>query len=133
MKKITLIISVVCAIAMNLTAAEVKLPPNIERLLATLPKAPKYTADDYGPLPENFEALATQYISSRLKDPYSAHIRLSGKPHTIPLLRSDWKYLPTWSVSLMVNAKNGFGGYIGEKLFVVYLYKGRAIDSIDTQ
>jgi len=117
----------------TLYAADYGLSPEIERALAKLPKPPKYTDDDYGPLPENYEALTTQYVSSHLKDPYSAHVHISGKPHKSPLMLNNGKYLPTWSVSLMVNAKNSYGGYIGEKLFIVYLYKGRAVDSIDTQ
>lgn len=102
---------------------------------AELPKAPAYTDADYGPLPSNYEEAAARYIKAQLKDPYSAQVRVAGwPPAKMPWAYGqgfDLKYLPVWSVSLMVNARNSFGGYTGEKVFIVYLHKGEPVGSVD--
>ena len=71
------------------------------------------TQADWGVLDSDHEATERAYILQTLKDPYSAMFRFStptrGVSHSLgePVL--------AWYSLVYVNAKNSFGGYVGER------------------
>jgi hypothetical protein len=86
-----------------------------------------YPEAAYGPPPANWESVTIAYIKSQLKDPYSAHIRLAGPPVKtgVPIRNGFGKTVPGYVVYGYVNAKNGFGGYVGEHEVLVYFLNGQ--------
>jgi hypothetical protein len=44
------------------------------------PSAQEEEAADYGPYPEDYEAIIKNYMQTKLFDPYTAHYRISMKP-----------------------------------------------------
>ncbi len=98
--------------------------------ISAVAAAPQFTDADFGPLPRDHETIAARYISKQLKDPLSARIRLALPPAKMPYaygLHPNIRHLPVWSVSLLVNAKNSFGGYTGDQLHTVYLHRGEPV------
>jgi hypothetical protein len=73
-------------------------------------------------------------MASRLKDPYSAVYRF-GTPHK-GMVQDGWavggkKYFG-WIVPTWINAKNGFGGYVGEEMHPMFLFDGKVSDASDS-
>jgi hypothetical protein len=96
---------------------------------ATRQPSPQFTDADYGALPSDYKQIAVEYIKNRLRDPDSAHIRVSDeRPEKWP---EPVHKVPAYAVKLYVNAKNGFGGYTGEHLMIVWISHGQAVNSID--
>lgn len=91
---------------------------------------PNYTDTDYGPLPANFEALVTKYVTDRMKDPSSGTIKIGATPYKTPYPERDGtnpvKYHAAWAVPVTVNAKND-GGKPVDYFFVVYLHGDQVI------
>jgi hypothetical protein len=72
---------------------------------------------------EKAQAAVEAYFGRELKDPYSAVWKFT------PLKRSDGRLLggiglstmrPGWFMCGSVNAKNSFGGYVGEAWFIAH-------------
>ena len=82
---------------------------------------------DYGKYPENYEEIVKAYFSRILKDPYSAVYRFE-KPYKAYLREAPvsggaprtFGYI----VEVGVNAKNSFGGYVGEKYYKLFIRNG---------
>jgi hypothetical protein len=78
------------------------------------------------PSQETAESGVRQYIADYFKDPYSVRDLVIGQPKFYcaalhpedRLYHQDWWLVPFWC-----NTKNGFGGYIGKKLYVLGLCK----------
>jgi hypothetical protein len=78
------------------------------------------------PSQETAESCVRQYIADYFKDPYSVRDLVIGQPKFYcaalhpedRVYHQDWWLVPYWC-----NTKNGFGGYIGKKLYVLGLVK----------
>lgn len=74
---------------------------------------------DYGPLPENYEDLAWEWLDENLRDSESARVRFLCEPFRAYARDAPIKGgAPThygWLLVTEVNAKNGFGAYTGWK------------------
>jgi len=96
------------------------------------PDAKEAAAFDYGAKPgDGYKDQITDYFNSTLKDPYSAHIDI-GNPkkawyQTPPLFGSRTYF--GWLVKTKVNAKNSYGAYIGEQIYV-FVFHGDKITHI---
>ena len=81
-------------------------------------------AADCGPTPSNYRQVIPEFFSRILKDPYSAQYRYGNVYRAYireaPVMGGE----PTqygWIADVWVNAKNSFGGYVGEKFYRVFL------------
>lgn len=100
---------------------------------ATAPSAAQIEAADYG-LPisqDDAQAIAVAWLSTRLKDPYSAQIEWG------PVERA-WIRLPPvegfglvfgYRITAMINAKNSYGAYIGARPYA-FVLRNRALHSV---
>lgn len=79
---------------------------------------------DYGEYPDKYEEIVKDYFSSRLKDPYSAVYGI-GKPYKAYLreapARGGEPSAFGYIVEVGVNAKNSFGGYVGEQYYKLFI------------
>lgn len=85
-----------------------------------------------GPVRPDFEAEAEAYVLASLKDPESARIRLLRGPRKGRLPIADLlgtaagsKPAYGWIACYAVNAKNSYGGYVGEHRWAVIMEDGR--------
>ena len=85
---------------------------------------------DYGEFPTEYDKVIKEHFSRSLFDPYSAHYRIGfptqGFSTKAPIVGGgpdQYGYL----VNVAINAKNKFGGYVGEKQFRVLIRDGRVI------
>jgi hypothetical protein len=69
----------------------------------------------FGPLPENYQALVMAYASRTLIDPESARYEFF---QPVPKTHG-------WFGQVWVNAKNRFGGYVGKRLHVWRIVHGQ--------
>jgi len=98
----------------------------IALMAASEPMAPV----DYGS-PISYDdavQVGEKYIKASLLDPYSAHIDWSYNfvPFTekVPFFKRTTGY----ASCVTVNAKNAYGGYVGEKTYRIIIRDGRVID-----
>ena len=88
---------------------------------------------DYGEAPdlEVVKPKITESIERRLRDPDSVKYRWeNSQPHTAwfrPHLAGPDKYIRfAWRVAVLVNSKNGFGGYTGFEIWECY-FRGNSL------
>ncbi|MDX7999345.1 hypothetical protein FE394_09045 [Xenorhabdus sp. Reich] len=91
------------------------------------PTQEEMSSANYGELPGNYEEQIKNAMSASLKDPYTAHYRFL-KPFKGYTQDGEWS--PSkgsvaygWIVPVYVNAKNSYGGYVGERRYV-YIFSG---------
>ncbi|HHT9144965.1 MAG: PDZ domain-containing protein [Candidatus Brocadiaceae bacterium] len=93
----------------------------------SLPSREQYINADYGSYPENYEQRIKDYFSNILRDPYSAQYRFhkpfKGWIYKAPIQGGGVDHFG-WLVRVWVNAKNAFGGYIGEKHYMFFFKNG---------
>jgi len=83
----------------------------------------------FEPLPDNYQQLIREFNVGRLKDPYTAVYRF-GQPR-----RGYWqdgialggKKHFGYIVPVGINARNSFGGYVGEQMFYYGYENGRIV------
>lgn len=98
---------------------------------AELPTQQQMAAADYGgPVTQSdAESAAKNFLSSRLKDPYSAVWQC--QPVQKGWLRdsriSGGKVHYGWEMNCLVNAKNSFGGYVGNKQYAFLFRDGTLV------
>ena len=87
---------------------------------------------DYGIVPDGYEAAIKEYFSSRLKDPYSAVYRFEFP-------RRAWyrdglvfggKIHYGFIVPVGLNAKNSYGGYVGEEAHAIFFRDGHLVQEV---
>jgi hypothetical protein len=81
---------------------------------ATSPTSQQLLDADYGSFPENYKAIIQDHMAKRLKDPMSAVYDYSAMPIKMWYgggLAGTFKF--GWGLCTSINAKNGFGGYVG--------------------
>lgn len=109
---------------------------NVERHFKAKPTEAELLTADYGK-PQTKEQVAalleifTASIKSKLKDPASAQIRFLKKTNNKSWLfkwtlgKPGYKKLFGYSLCLAVNAKNSYGGYVGEVRYVALVKDGK--------
>lgn len=87
-------------------------------------------AADYGEYPTNYEEIVKEYFNSSLVDPYSAHYRIGtpqkGFSAKRPILGGGVDKFG-YIVDVAINAKNRFGGYVGERPYRVLIRNGQVV------
>lgn len=86
-------------------------------------------ADAGPPPPANWRQLVVEHTLAQLKDPESARFRFAAEPAKI-FHAPQRRYM--YSVTVFVNAKNSFGGYVGEHAWSYEIRDGRVVHSSDT-
>ena len=88
---------------------------------------------DYGPYPTEYKLIINSYLRSILKDPDSAKISKISKPRKEHKIVNQFKKEAIYGYSscVFLNAKNSYGGYVGEKPYWFFIRNGRVIDSSD--
>ncbi len=80
---------------------------------------------DFGHLvPGKYQQAIRAYMAQRLKDPYSAVYRFDTPYKAMlkdGLLVGGQKHFG-WIVPTWINAKNSFGGYSGEQLYIIMFF-----------
>ena len=83
---------------------------------------------DYGEYPTQYEEIVKGYFAHILKDPYSAVYRFD-KPYKAYLREAPVSggapRVFGYIVEVGVNAKNSFGGYVGEKYYRLFIRNGQ--------
>lgn len=82
---------------------------------------------DYGPMPENYQDIVREIITSSLKDPESARFEFSKPPYRAYNTETPLTY--GWKVCGYYNAKNSYGGYVGKQQFYFLINNGRIVRS----
>lgn len=82
--------------------------------------------EQVGQLPENYQALVEADLRRTLKDPYSAVI-VFGEPERRSCSTGDDQghEFHGWAVPIRYNAKNAYGGYVGEEPLVYWFAEGK--------
>ncbi|MFM5589154.1 hypothetical protein [Aeromonas salmonicida] len=97
------------------------------RYAATLPEP----SADYGVYPENYQDMIKQYMSTHLKDPYSAKYSQFTAPKKEHAMENH-KAIYGHSSCVLINAKNSYGAYTGDHLYWFFFKDGEIIRSQDT-
>lgn len=87
---------------------------------------------DYGAFPSDYKQIITDFMQSKLKDPYSAHYTFDIEPkktHTSSISREGVVY--GYIVLARINAKNIYSAYTGDHSYVFTLRNGKVIDYLD--
>ena len=89
---------------------------------ATVSKQEAATAN-FGPLPSNYQDRVKAFMSTQLRDPFSAvyYFETPRKGFFQDGLLAGGKKHFGWIVPVAINAKNGFGGYAGQEQHYVFL------------
>ena len=79
--------------------------------------------------PSNPQVEAKAFLAKQLKDPSSATYRFE-ELRVEECRRTSIMGFPfkVWALTVYVNAKNSYGGYVGEKETKVFFSKGKAMD-----
>lgn len=94
---------------------------------AAPPSAEEFAKADFGPYPEEWKRIITDYSAARLKDPYSAQYNFLNSPTRGFIGLGGAKY--GWAVCALINAKNSYGGYTGGKLSFFLIRNNVVIDA----
>lgn len=89
------------------------------------PTTEELQSANYGPYPSNYEEIIKNYYSQILFDPYSAHFRFL-QPKKVGWSDGGRHYFG-YAVCGGINAKNRFGGYVGEQAFFVIINSDQVI------
>lgn len=88
----------------------------------------KFSMADYGAKPsvQSYKAKIQAKIQAKLKDPYSAKFKF-GNPRRAhyELKHLKGTFIPGWIIPCIVNAKNSYGGYTGQKFWNGFIVNGR--------
>lgn len=94
----------------------------------TPPSQKELDAADPGPYPHNFEEIVKGYFTPQLKDPESARYRIITPFQGYHRSISSTKY--GYITKVYINAKNGYGGYTGEKLWELLINNGNVVSAV---
>ena len=91
---------------------------------------------DFGKYPDDYQQTIKEYYSHQLRDPYSAQYRWIKPPakgfffDRDKLTDNPTKFYYGYIVFVGINAKNAYGGYVGEQEHVVLLWENivRGVD-----
>lgn len=108
-------------IAMAALAGCVTAPP--------LPTAAQNDVADHGEMPQHYKEAISAYFDGTLKDPASVQYRnmtVPKKEFIRDSMLQGYKLNWGWLVSVDVNAKNSYGGYVGFQTYH-FLFRGEII------
>ena len=77
------------------------------------------------------------YFTDTLKDPYSAHIDIQAPEkfwYQEPALADGWtggQRHAGWMVRVLVNAKNSYGGYVGNETYGFFFQNSRLVKVLE--
>lgn len=84
---------------------------------------------NYGTLPNNYKTVVKDTFYYHLKDPYSAHYRFfqpyRGYSWIMNVPEDKEELMFGWIIPGMVNAKNSYGAYVGQRKFIVIYSNGQ--------
>lgn len=85
--------------------------------------------EDPGPYPTNYEASIKQWMQFNLKDPSSVQGFSATEPKRGAAFFGmiNGGAVSAWSSCAYFNAKNSFGGYVGQQGYVFYIKNGQVI------
>lgn len=88
---------------------------------------------DYGAYPADYKSIISSNLRSILKDPDSAKISRISKPRKEHKIVNQFtkKVNYGYSSCVFLNAKNSYGGYVGEKPYWFFIRNGRVLESSD--
>ena len=86
-------------------------------------------AAEFGPQPRGFESALSVAIKRQLKDPASARIRFAKAARAWGRSVDREGTLFGWRVTAFVNAKNSYGGYVGEKPYSFMFRDGEMVSA----
>ena len=91
--------------------------------------------ESHGKYPTNYASLVRSYFAATLKDPYSARYGRVSKPrkeHAVVDM-DERAAVFGWSVCASVNAKNGFGAYVGNAVFWLFIANGKVVRTLELE
>lgn len=96
------------------------------------PSPSEISSANYGTLPGDYKEQIKSYLSTRLKDPYSAKYDFI-EPYKGYSQDGQWSSTGGainfgWIIPVYVNAKNSFGGYTGSQKYVFMFSSGVMYD-----
>ena len=83
---------------------------------------------DYGPRPEDFQAIVRDFLRPRLMEPNYALVEFKAGPSPLyqkETLSRDRQY--GWAVCVMVNDRDPRGAYVGFYPMVIYIREGKVV------
>lgn len=88
---------------------------------------------DYGVYPADYEALVKAHMEATLKDPESARYSNFSKPRKEHIITNVGAKEAAYgySVCVLVNAKNSYGGYTGNHQYWFFMRDGKIMRSND--
>jgi len=105
---------------------------------ADVPPTPGQVASiGYGtPLTVDYRAVIKDWLDKNLKDPYSAVVEYPYKPvqgwiRTAPIQGSQ--LIMGWKIPVRVNAKNSFGAYVGNRVYLFIFRDNRIVFEVDAE
>ncbi|QYY33554.1 hypothetical protein K2O51_31480 (plasmid) [Cupriavidus pinatubonensis] len=91
------------------------------------PSESELAAADYGSYPMNYEEIIRDYMSSRLKDPFSAQYQFQNSPQRGFYGLGGAQY--GFVVCALINAKNSYGGYTGARPAYFMIRDGAVVNA----
>ena len=86
------------------------------------PSASELARADFGFTPDSYQQQIKDHFSQTLFDPYSAHYQF-GQPYEASVYKGIFRgggYYFGHAVDVLVNAKNRFGGYVGNTAHTIF-------------
>ena len=83
---------------------------------------------DYGPKPGDYKQVVQDYMTARLKDPYSVKYS-SWKEPARAYAGKNGQFTYGWGTCVYINAKNGWGAYRGAVINYFLIREGSVVHS----
>jgi hypothetical protein len=88
------------------------------------------------PLTVDYRAVIKDWLDKNLKDPHSAVVEYPYKPvqgwiRTAPIQGSQ--LIMGWKIPVRVNAKNSFGAYVGNRVYLFIFRDNRIVFEVDAE
>lgn len=81
---------------------------------------------DYGSYPTNYKDLVKKHFNETLRDPDSAKYSEWSEPKKTYYMETKLsKPQYSYSVDVVMNAKNAYGGYVGNRLYIFFIKNGK--------
>ena len=114
--------------------ATTPLEPIAKPVVKPIPTQEELAKMDYGkPISIDYQTIIKDYFSKNLKDPFTAHYQFA-EPQPYWYRDSQMmggKEYVGYAVIVLVNAKNGFGGYVGDKQYAFIFRDDLIIKVVD--
>jgi hypothetical protein len=100
---------------------------------ASAPTQEQMSKANYGAYPDDWERIVDNHMQRMLRDPHSAQVQDRSPPQQGYVSMSPLRGGGTsfgWYVCMRVNAKNGYGAYVGYQSAMVMINNGRVVYSV---